>query len=638
MAKGKKLEIIQNEASASLPEILGESWASSGYTRLGKSVLNVNDRIRLNNIANSECGYSSDINGFVNSKDPILLCRAAYKRFPAFTTAIDILTDISNTEIHINGGNAQANKFIEAWMRKIGIWDVREQFFRECYLSGNIFFQRYDASLKPSDILRMGQVYAVESNKQEVEIPVKYALLDPSTVSVASFDGKMPSYHRAVSAVELAAMKNSGDPTQKEAFKSIKKEIENYVGGTISDNLVKLDPEKIHVVFYQKQDYEPFATPMGFCVLDDINLKMEMRKSDAILARSIELSILVVTAGEKESEGGVDPVVMAALKNQFKNDKIGRVLVGDYTTKVQFVSPDIATLMGPQKYEDVNASISSGLMNIFFGEQKFADSVNKLRAISKKVQNAQNLFLTKFLNPEIKRISKLMGFKAYPTAVMEPVRIDDQTNMMRIYAQLMQMGALSPKDGIELMESGILPKYDVMELNQDVYKKARDKGFFQPVQGGPFDAKEAAKISADFKAKQAKQTQQAGRPAGTQSPQTTKKVSQIGASEHDDAFSQKKLVSNTTKFHNLKKSFTLAYKDKFDIKKITASNRNDIDSKLLILSSQVSPEEWNESIAKYLEPKVEDITLLDSDIEIARISAEYDISTQDATILYHSKI
>ena len=35
---------------------------------------------------------------------------------------------------------------------------------------------------------------------------------------------------------------------------------------------IKLDPGHLVYSFYKKQDYEPFAVPFGYPVLDDINL------------------------------------------------------------------------------------------------------------------------------------------------------------------------------------------------------------------------------------------------------------------------------------------------------------------------------------------------------------------------------
>ena len=51
---------------------------------------------------------------------------------------------------------------------------------------------------------------------------------------------------------------------------------------------IELDPLKLRYAFYKKQDYEAFAVPFGFPVLDDINFKLEMKKIDQSICRTIE--------------------------------------------------------------------------------------------------------------------------------------------------------------------------------------------------------------------------------------------------------------------------------------------------------------------------------------------------------------
>ena len=55
-------------------------------------------------------------------------------------------------------------------------------------------------------------------------------------------------------------------------------------------------------VFYKKQDYEPFAVPMGYPVLEDINWKQEMKQMDMAVARTTNQAILLITMGTKASK------------------------------------------------------------------------------------------------------------------------------------------------------------------------------------------------------------------------------------------------------------------------------------------------------------------------------------------------
>ena len=58
---------------------------------------------------------------------------------------------------------------------------------------------------------------------------------------------------------------------------------------------------------------------------------------------------------------------LEAMQKLFENESIGRVLIADYTTKAEFVIPDIASLLDPKKYEVIDRDINIGLNNILVG-------------------------------------------------------------------------------------------------------------------------------------------------------------------------------------------------------------------------------------------------------------------------------
>ena len=59
-------------------------------------------------------------------------------------------------------------------------------------------------------------------------------------------------------------------------------------GQVINAIRIPLEAEKISAVFYKKMDYEPFAVPMGYPVLEDINHKSELKRMDMAIARTMQ--------------------------------------------------------------------------------------------------------------------------------------------------------------------------------------------------------------------------------------------------------------------------------------------------------------------------------------------------------------
>lgn len=658
MAQGKK-KILETQIAADetisdvLPDLVGTSIASaaSSYSRgAGQS-------------AQSSCAVWPNLDalglpfkndkGYFNVKDAVVLCQKAYYRIGIFKTAIDTMADLCNTDLHFYEGNAQSLKFFESWSKKINIWNLKDQFFRECFRSGNIFLYEAALNLKASDVFKLSQNYA-----KNVKIPGRYIVLNPANFCVELYDTRAPIYSQILSKTELERMKNA-DLTEETVYKDIKSAIDKYVGsGHGGETIVQIDPAKLHTVFYQKQDYEPFAVPMGFCVLDDLNLLIEMKKADLIASKSVEYMMLLITMGAKKEDGGTNPKAMEMLKNAFKKDQLGRALVADYTTEAQFVTPDLTKILAPDKYNEIKSNIANGLTNIFFGEQKFANVMAKLKVFVKKLENAQQLFINEFLQPEIKRISKLLNFKSYPKVEFEPINLEDQTNFLRIVAQLMTLGTLTAKDGLEIMETGLYPSYDELIINQKNYKADRDAGLFQPIQGGPADQlvlqkeeqKHQLKMQAlepkpaavvgkpGVKAKPKTPTKSAGRPSGTKSPQTTKKVSPVGASiaeEYPEAFSQRELVDNTILAFNVEESVEDSYKKEYNKKKLTATDKKMIEdiSDAIIWNSE--PSEWISRASNLDMPEAIQSNLHD----IMDIQNTYNIENPRlAAILFHSRV
>ena len=378
--KIKKSESSSLQDAAFEPEMLGESFYETEASCRGGSA-SKQSSVRNNSIATSSVSnrYANIKDGLlpfeyskdgVDAKEAVILCQKAYFNVAAFRSTIDLLADYANSEVYLEGGSQKSRKFIEAWFKRIKIHDLKDQYFREFYRSGNVFMLRLDGTLDISSVTKMMEVYG--ASKKNSKIPIKYIMLNPSdVVAKGSITFSEYEYFKALTPFEVARLKKPTTEHEKELFNSLPEEtklsIKNSATVTNSTPLVPLETEKLHVVFAGKQDYEPMAIPSGFSVLDDINKKMELKKIDQAIARSIENVVLLVTMGAEPDKGGINHKALGAMQNIFKNQSVGRVLVSDHTTKAEFVIPDLKKVMGAEKYQVLNQDIQEGLQNMLIG-------------------------------------------------------------------------------------------------------------------------------------------------------------------------------------------------------------------------------------------------------------------------------
>ena len=82
--------------------------------------------------------------------------------------------------------------------------------------------------------------------------------------------------------------------------------------------------------------------------------------------------------------------------------------------------------------------------------------------------------------PEIKDVQGTW-FQNCPTPYFEEVALGDDANQSRVYNRLVELGVLTPEEGIIALETGRLPDNDESLESQRKFKDFRDQGLYQPI-------------------------------------------------------------------------------------------------------------------------------------------------------------
>ena len=605
---------------SSVSEARRQDASTSGFSgsRTNRSAY-VTQKERFSSIRRGLLPYEYGSDG-VTCRDAIELCQKAYCNVAVFRNAIDIMSEFTNTDIYLEGGSKKSREFFYEWFKKVNIIGLKDQYFREYYRSGNIFLYRIDGKFKADDYARLiNQVGNIGATANKV--PLKYILLNPYDViarrSTTFTNGGV--YQKVLSEYEIARL---GSPQTEEdlaIFEALDPEIKDSINnGSYSNKGIKinLDPKRLSYSFYKKQDYEPFAVPFGFPVLEDINAKMELKKMDQAITRTVENVILLITMGADPEKGGVNPNNMAAMQNLFKNESVGRVLVSDYTTKAEFIIPELNLVLGPQKYQILNEDIKQGLQNIVVGEEKFNSTQVKAQIFIDRLQESRYGFLNDFLNKEIKRIAKDLGFRSWPEAKMKDIDMRDEVQLMRASTRLMELGIITPEQGMEMFHNGKFPEPDQLDSAQQDFLEDREKGYYNPIVGG------VPVYSPDDKASGPRK--EAGRPEGTTDiPLANAKYSRSNI--------QKTIYDIDSFVHDAKDKMISHLK----VSKLSEAQEEMVSNLCESIVCSHNKEYWGETLESCVKD-FNEIENLDTLKEVLDISAQHTLETYPAAILYHS--
>jgi hypothetical protein len=621
----------------------GASPARTDSTRINRATL----RIPTNRFSSIRMGmlpyeYASD---GVNVREAIELCQKAYANIAIFRNSIDVMAEFANSDIYLDGGNKTSRDFFYKWFNKIRLSDLKDQYFREYYRSGNIFLYRVDGKLSLDDFSTLSKIYAAESLTPS-KIPIRYVLMNPfDIVAKRSSAFSNGVYEKVLSEYDLERLRNPKDPYDKELFNSFSPEEKEKIkkGQYYTSGLmVKLDAERLCFSFYKKQDYEPFAIPFGFACLEDINAKLELKKMDQAITRTVENVILLITMGAEPEKGGINPHNLQAMQQLFLNESVGRVLVSDYTTKAEFIIPDISKIIGPEKYEVLNEDIRQGLQNIMIGSEKYNTTEVKARIFMDKLNEARRAFLNDFLQREIVRVGLDLGFKSIPTAKFVDMDSKDQTEILRVTTRLMEIGVITPQQGLDVFNTGRFPNSEDIQANQEEFTKDRKKGYYNPLVGGvPMIAAPAPKLPAGAAAPVAGGPVGAPKPAPAPSKNTTPKsagrpTGKTAPSKTIKGYSRKSIQEVVGRIEKFRLTLQERLKEKFNTESLNEDQIKITDQLCEAIVCATEMESWNEQ-ADNCVIEINNLENLNPIENVLEISVENELEVYPSAILYHSE-
>jgi len=326
--------------------------------------------------------------------------------------------------------------------------------------------------------------------------------------------------------------------------------------------------------------------------------------------------------GSEPAKGGINHKNIKAMQNLLSNQSVGRVLVADYTTKAEFIIPDMNKVLGYEKYKVVNEDIKEGLQNILIGSEKFANTTVKAQVFFERLKEARKAFLNDFLQPEMELIFRNLGFKGKcPIAKFEEVSIKDETQFNRVVTRMMELGILPPEEGLRVIETGIYPTKEELGTAQAKFVEERKKGYYNPIVGGvPVIAPPAPEVSGvKPPIKKTTTPNERGRPVGSNASVYAK-----------DAIA--KVMDKTKDLYSI---VELGLKKKYSKKSLNAEQNKLAQgiSEAIILGSQC--ESWTSLATEVLNDpnKLDKLNILS---EIQTTAGEHDLDTYAAALLYHS--
>ena len=416
-------------------------------------------------------------------KDAIRMCMAAYDKIGIIRNVIDLMGDFACQGISIVHPNKRIEKFYKRWFQKIGGKERSERFLNHLYRCGNVIVKRRTAKItnKIEKQLRksVGQpdIEIIIPEVSKREIPWKYDFLNPMSVEVvgqelAAFIGK-PQFALKLSKMVkgLANRGLKGNLMYSQLVSQLPPDIiKAFKSG---QNTIPLDPEKVAVYYYKKDDWRIWANPMIYAILDDIIMLEKMKLADISALDGAISNIRLWSLGDLDNKILPTKASINKLRNILASNVGGGTMDLVWGPELKFTesSTQVYRFLGKEKYEPVLTNIYAGLGvpptltgMAAGGGGSFTNNFVSLKTLVERLEYGRNI-LVDFWNDELDRVRRAMGFRLPATVHFDTMVLADESSEKNLLIQLVDRDIISAETVIERF--GEIPEIERIRIRRE---------------------------------------------------------------------------------------------------------------------------------------------------------------------------
>jgi hypothetical protein len=421
-------------------------------------------------------------------KQIISACMSAYDKIGIVRNIIDTMADFAVQGIRFSHPNKQIENFYNEWFKRVNGLDRSERFLNLFYRAGNVLVKRSRGKLKEKQVQEFKRAVGQEHLEYEDdfndvkyrEVPLRYTFLNPMSVDamgqeLTAFTGKY-YYVINVNPRLVNIINNPKDEYELGMVNSLPTDIVNKVkaGG----KKIPISDDDLIVYHYKKDDWQVWANPMTYAILDDLITLEKMKLADLAALDGAISHIRIWKLGSLEHQILPTDAAIAKLSDLLLNNVGGGSmdLIWGPDLELDETSTEIQKFLGSPKYEVCLASIYAGLgvpptmTGASSGGGGFNQNFISLKTLTERLKYGRNN-LKQFWDYEAKMVQLAMKFKQPPTVIFDVPNLGDEMAEKALWIQAVDRGLVSDETFQERW--GVEPEVEARRLGKEFTRREK---------------------------------------------------------------------------------------------------------------------------------------------------------------------
>ncbi len=405
--------------------------------------------------------------------DPIELFKLAdrsYYTAPLVGSTTNLLASLGCKGFELDIDDDDIKSFYDSWNFDVDFSSVLEWIFLDFFKIGHVTTYKVLAKYEPrvshlspvpgKSMKKSNKTTGESAAKKNVwskgQLPVSYTVLNPQLVTIEGnllFD-KVTTKITLPNELSELLKKPSSEQTkeEKDLIKALPSDLKAAAekGGEY-----QLNDAFVGSVTYRKQPYERYAKPRSTRIFDALNYKKSLQQADMSTLDGISNYILKITIGNDEYPV-TSQTELESVAQLFNTPSKSFDVVWNHTLQVEkIVSPEIDSILGKGKYEQVNDDITGGLaisraIIDGVGDLSVAEAGLVVKGIKEEIDYARRQ-VTRWIYKEYQQIAEAMGFDKFPKVRWDESILKDVILYMNTLATLVDRRMLSYQTALEAL-------------------------------------------------------------------------------------------------------------------------------------------------------------------------------------------
>lgn len=421
----------------------------------------------------------------------IKMCMDAYDKVGIIRNIIDLMGDFGSQGINIVHPNKTVEKFYQQWFKSVNGKERSERFLNNLYKTGNVVMYRSYANVTPElekYMKSLAKDIRVEvPNMKENLIPWRYNFFSPLTVELK--EGKM-SLFTGISNYTLSAGtffdSFTGGAIPNDVLDSLPVDVKRALMN--KEKRIPLDTSRLCVFHYKKDDWQMWANPMIYAILDDIIMLEKMRLADMSALDGAISNIRLWTLGNLEHKILPNKTAINKLRDILASNVGGGTMELVWGPELSFKesSSEVYKFLGSEKYTSVLNSIYAGLgvpptlTGMATNGGGFTNNFISLKTLVERLQYGRDQ-LTKFWEKEIEMVRQAMGFRYKAYIQFDQMTLSDEAAEKALLIQLADRDIISQETILERFKE--IPQIEKIRLQREFEERQAED---TPDKAGPF--------------------------------------------------------------------------------------------------------------------------------------------------------